>query len=241
MSHDHDIVLLPISGDLCVRTAPALRDTLSDLLQDGTRRIVLNMADVTYVDSAGMAVIISTLRHMREQGGLLSLVNVSPDVLRSLKIARLVDLMPVSSAGTHREVPALAPSALPLWRTTIPVDVDDLHAARARIEQLAQKRPFSRDAVFDLTLAAGEALGNAADHTCGTGILATVSAYTDRMVIEVTDCGCGYSLSGEDLPCTSEDSERGRGIKLMQLLVDSVSIQQRKGASGTVVRLVKLI
>ena len=93
MSHEHDIVLLPLSGDLCVRTAPVLRDALDGFLQEGRKRIVINMADVNYVDSAGMSVLIATMRRMREQGGLLSLVNVTPDVLRTLKISRIVDLI----------------------------------------------------------------------------------------------------------------------------------------------------
>lgn len=241
MSHEHDIVLLPLSGDLCVRTAPVLRDALDGFLQEGRKRIVINMADVNYVDSAGMSVLIATMRRMREQGGLLSLVNVTPDVLRTLKISRIVDLIPVSAADSRHEVQALDPSVLPLWRTTIPVDAKDLSGARARIEQLAQGLSFSCDAVFDLTLAAGEALGNAVDHTCGTGILTTVSAYPDRMVIEVTDCGEGYALVGDDDTCSSKDCERGRGIKLMRLLVDEVTIKERKGAAGTVVCLTKLL
>ena len=241
MSHEHDIVLVPIWGDLCVRTAPALRATLNRLVQQGSRRIIINMAGVPYVDSAGMAVLFSTIRKMRESGGLLSLINVSPNVMRSLKIARLVDLVPVSALGARREVYELDPSVQPLWRTSLPVDADDLHAARARIEQLADRLPFSHDAVFDITLAVGEALGNAADHTCGEGILATVSAYPDRMVVEVTDCGDGFSVSDANELPKSADEERGRGIKLMQLLVDSVSIQNRSSGTGTVVRLVKLL
>ena len=241
MSHEHDIVLLPLSGDLCVRSAPALRDTLDGFLQKGSRRIVINMADVRYVDSAGMSVLIATTRRMRERGGLLSLVNVTPDVLRTLKISRLVDLIPVSAADAHCEVQALDPSVQPLWRTTIPVNAEDLHGVRARIEQLAQRLSFTCDDVFDLTLAAGEAMGNAVDHTCGTGVLTTVSAYPDRMVVEVTDCGEGYAIAEGDDPCLTMDCERGRGIKLMRLLVDEVTIEERKGATGTVVRLTKLL
>lgn len=241
MSTEHDIVLVPLSGDLCVRSAPALRQTLDKLLMQGCRRIVLNMAEVTYIDSSCMGVLFSTLRRMRENGGLLSLVNVSPDVLRSLKIARLVDLIPVSVSGVRREVSELDPSVQPLWRTTLPVDGDNMQAARSRIEELAGEVGFSRDDAFDLTLATGEALGNAVDHTCGEGVLATVSAYPDRMVIEVTDLGDGFCMDKCTPHGTSCSSERGRGIKLMQLLVDSVSIQNRKAGMGTVVRLEKLV
>ena len=241
MSHEHDIALVPLSGALCARTSTALKRTLDALLLEGRQRIVLNMADVPYVDAAGMAVLISTLSRMRANGGLLSLVNVSPSVLHSLKIARLVDLIPVSPAGVQREVPELDPSALPLWCKTIPVDSANLHATRARIEELASRLEFSHDDVFDLTLAVGEALGNATDHTCGDGVLTTVYAYPDRMIVEVTDCGDGFSLCADQDVRDCCNEERGRGIRLMRLLVDPVSIEPRASGTGTVVRLVKLV
>ncbi|MDO4537863.1 MAG: anti-sigma factor antagonist [Coriobacteriales bacterium] len=242
MSHEHDIVLVPLAGDLTVRTAPLFKQTLDRFMAQGSKRIVLNMAEVTYVDSAGMAAIFHLVRDMRARGGLVSLVNVSRHVLRSLKIARLVDLIPVSALGTRKEVPTLDPSVQPLWRTTLPVDMADMHAVRARIEEMADKMGFSPDAAFDLTLAAGEALGNAVDHTSGSGVLATVSAYPDRMVVDVTDCGEGFTPDeGDAAPASTSDGERGRGIRLMQLLVDSVSIKARPSGVGTVVRLVKLM
>ncbi len=242
MRRSTNISLVPVSGDISVRTVPALRNVIERLIASGSRRIVLNMAAVPYVDSSGMAFIFGAVRRMRENGGLLSLVDVTPDVLRSLRIARLVDLIPVSSIGEHDDVPELDPSVLPLWRTTLPVSGDDLQAARTRVAELAHKLPFSNDEVFDITLAVGEALGNAADHTCGDGILATVSAYPDRMVVEVTDCGDGFEKSPEQMieSQSMRDPERGRGILLMRLLVDSVRIEPRPGGSGTLVRLVKL-
>ena len=240
MVHEHDIALVPLAGDLSVRTAPSLKRTLDNLIQNGACRIVLNMADVPYVDSSGMGVILATVRRMRRAGGLLSLVNVSPEVLRSLRIARLVDVMPVSAAGERREVPELDPSVFPLWRTTLPVRADDMQATRVRVEELAQTMPLSCDEVFDLTLAVGEALGNAVDHTCGTGILATMTAYPDRLIVEVADCGQGFSpCAATKEPCGAFD-ERGRGLRLMQLLVDAVSISPKTSGTGTVVRLVKL-
>lgn len=243
MAADRNITLVPLSGDLNVQTAPTLRRTFKELLDSGTRRVVLNMADVPYVDSTCMAIIFGMLRTMRAQGGLLSLVNVTPAVMRALKVARFVDMAPVSALGEKREVTELSPSVMPIWRRTLPIDGEHLQVARARIEELASRMPFSSDEVFDLTLAAGEAMGNAADHTCGDGILATVSAYADRMVVEVTDCGEGFDPNAQPREAGASDCgcERGRGIRLMQLLVDAVSIRPRPGGSGTVVRLVKLV
>lgn len=236
MRHSSDIALVPIRGDLSSRTVPYVRDELEGLINGGTRRIVLNMADVPYVDSSGMSLIFVMVRRMRECGGLISFVNVCPNVMHTMRIARVVDLVPVSAASSPGDVPELDSSAMPLWRTTLPVNASNLLPARHRVAELARQLPFTGDQVFDITLAVGEALGNAADHTCGEGVLATVSAYPDRMIVEVTDCGDGIDSTTPE----AENPERGRGIMLMRLLVDSVCIERRAGGSGTLVRLVKL-
>lgn len=241
MATSSNIALVPVTRDLDVRSVDGLRATIDGLIERGYRRIILNLSGVGFVDSAGMSLILVEVRRMRQLGGLMSLTNVSPRVMYALKLSRLVDYIPVSQAGEGREVQELAPSVRPQWRTTLTVEPNDLAGARSRVEGLLRKMPLDADQVFDTTLAVGEALGNAVDHTCGDGILATVTAYPDRAVVEVTDCGKGYALAADEEPvsCTGCE-ERGRGIKLMRLLVDAVSIGLKPSGRGTVVRLVKL-
>lgn len=241
MATKTNIALVPVKGDIDVRSQGQLRSTIDDLIAAGCHRIILNLGEVPFVDSAGLALIFFEVRRMRTAGGLLSLTDVSPRVMRALKLSRLVDYIPVSPAGCHAQVPELAPSAKPLWRTALPVSSGDLASARARIQELLAQLSLSADEVFDMTLAAGEAIGNAVDHTSGYGVIATVCAYPDRAVVEVTDCGDGYEIAAGEEPvsCTG-CPERGRGIKLMRLLADSVTIARRPGGRGTYVRLVKL-
>lgn len=235
--HTH-IAVLPLESDLDVRSVPAVRAQIEGLIDGGCRRIILNMTDTCYIDSCGMGMLFAEIRHMRRVGGLLSLIGVSPEVYRSLRILRLVDAMPVSCAGAHDAVPALDAGQAPLWHTSFAVAADALAAARSRIAELIAPLGFNADEQFDLKLAAGEALGNAIDHTCAQGVLAGVSAYPDRVIIEVSDCGEGFSP--EDVKAPDAASERGRGIALMRLLADAVSIAPKANGRGTVVRIVKL-
>lgn len=236
-----NIALFSVVGDLDVTTVPGVRARIDRLLESGCRRILVNMEGVSHVDSAGMGLILTELRRMRREGGLISLVNVSPQVYRALRRMRMLDYMPVSRSGDRRRVAELDPSVLPSWRTTFRVDEGALADARERLGGLLSSLPFSPDGVFDMTLASGEALGNAVDHTCGGGVLVTVAAYPDRAIVDVADCGAGFSLGAdEEVPEVAADAERGRGIRLMRLLADSVSIEQKSTGEGTVVRLVKL-
>ena len=236
MNSEPNISVLTMGSDLDVTTVSRVRRAIDDAVDGGCLRIILNMAGASYVDSAGMGLIVSELKHLRSLGGLLSLTNVSERVFRSLEIMRMVDQMPISVAG--REIAELDPSVPPLWRTTLRVREDGLAAARGRVEELLGTVGFSPDDLYDMCLAVGEALGNAIDHTCEGGILATVSAYPDRAIVEVTDCGQGFSLEADE-PEVPLSAERGRGLKLMRLLTDSLVIS-RKSTGGTAVRLVKL-
>ena len=244
MRTDANIVLVNLDGDLDVTTVPAVHESLERLIGAGCRRIVLNMERTSYVDSAGMGLILTELRAMRAQGGLLSLVNVSPRAYQALCRMRVVDYLPVSRAGVEREVEALDPQALPLWRTTFRVDGETLAESRGRLSTLLDRVPLTPDEAFDMTLACGEALGNAVDHTSEGGILVTVAAYPDRVVVDVADRGLGFdpAACGEtgDAGETDPYAERGRGIKLMCLLADSVTIQPKSSGEGMVVHLVKL-
>lgn len=240
MQTQANIALVPVENDLDVTTVGTLRRSLNRLIDGGCRRIVLNMAGASYVDSAGMALLLAEIRRMRERGGLISLINVSNQVLAILRRARVVDFIPVSSAGSRGHVNELDPSVQPLCRTVLPVDANDLALTRASIERLLEQAPLSPDELFDALLAAGEALGNAVDHTDGTGALVTVTNYPDRAVIEVSDCGQGFDPAASARMPTDPCAERGRGIRMMQLLADQVTIAPKPSGTGMLVRIVKL-
>lgn len=244
MTHKADIVVLPLSGDLDVVSTPRVRATIDDLIEDGCKRIIINMSDVSYVDSAGMALLFCEMRRMRKSGGLLSLESVSDRVYRMLCIACVVDVIPVSLAGKKLAVPLLDASVHPLWQSSMIVYPDKLAEARRWAVHMLERVSLSHDDIFDMTLAAGEALGNAVDHAhCSDGcIYLTLATYPDRVVVEVSDCGCGYALSdSEEAVLETGSEERGRGIKLMRMLVDVVSIQKKQSGSGTVVHMEKLL
>lgn len=243
MTTKTNIAQVSVDGDLDVRSAPKVRELVDELIDSGCRRVVLNMANASYADSAGFGMILREMRRMRQVGGLISLTNVADRVYRALVVMRMADLVPVTRAGDSTEVPELPANTLPEWRTTFRVDKDKLDCARNRLQRMIAELPLSDDDLFDMNLASGEAVGNAVDHTCADGVLVTVAAYADRVVVDVADCGEGFLPGG--CGCAGEPegdsfAERGRGIKLMRLLADSVTIGPKTSGAGTVVRLVKM-
>lgn len=247
MIQNNDILVLPIDGDLDVTTVGHLHTYMNDRIDQGCNRVILNFADTNYVDTMGMSLIMSVARRLGQTNGQLSIVNVSDAVYRSLCIYRLVDLIPVKKKSCHPQIPTLDPGVRPLWQSTMKVSPERMAAVRQRMSDVLAHTALSPAEIFDFTLAGGEALGNAVDHTCAMGVLLTVSIYPDRAIVEVTDCGEGFELAADEEPPTASDGEfdacvleRGRGIRLMRMLADSVEIHRKPSGSGTVVQLVKM-
>ena len=102
MSDTVNIALVPVEGDLDVTSVPGAQAARVDrLVARGCRRVIMNMADVSYVDSAGLGLILTEARRLRGVGGLLSLVNVSPQAYHALRRMRVLDHMPVLRAGAE--------------------------------------------------------------------------------------------------------------------------------------------
>ncbi len=73
----------------------ALRDTIRQLVDKGNKKILLNLGEVTYIDSSGIGGLVSAFNMTRSQGGELKLVNVTRkvhDLLRMTKLDTLFDI-----------------------------------------------------------------------------------------------------------------------------------------------------
>lgn len=234
-----DCMLVPVEHDIDITSAPALRRHLDRLVGGGCRRIILDLAKVNFIDSTGMALILASSRALRQRGGLLSLVNVSPAVMHGFAVGQLLHFIPCTPPQAARGKMAPLPSgATPEWRLTLRITRDGLTEARGRLSEMLALLPLDADQVFDIVLAAGEAMGNCVSHTPSAMGFLTVAAYDDRVVIEAADDGPGFSLAADEEPETT--LLHGRGIKIMRLLCDSVEIERRPGGKGTIARLVKL-
>jgi anti-sigma B factor antagonist len=75
-----DIVLLKIKGYVDTTTSSDLYARLSKLIKDGYYRFVVDMGGVNYVSSAGWGVFVGEIRDIRENGGDLKIVQMTPDV-----------------------------------------------------------------------------------------------------------------------------------------------------------------
>lgn len=75
-----------VAGDLDLDVAPTLHTCLGDLVDGGASTIVVDLLEVSYIDSAGLAVFASTRKALEEDGGELILVVDNPNLRKLLTI-----------------------------------------------------------------------------------------------------------------------------------------------------------
>jgi anti-sigma B factor antagonist len=66
-----------------------VRDMVRDLLAKGNKNILLNLADVSYIDSSGIGELVSAFTHVRREGGELKLLKLTKKVHDLLQITKL--------------------------------------------------------------------------------------------------------------------------------------------------------
>jgi anti-sigma B factor antagonist len=77
------------------RTAEAVREVIDQELSEGVQNIVLNLAGVTFIDSAGLGTLVADLAKMKAAGGMLKLAEVQERVKSALELLRLTALFPL--------------------------------------------------------------------------------------------------------------------------------------------------
>jgi len=86
-----DVTILDLKGKITLGEGDeALKDRVGNLANQGRRRILLNLADVPYIDSAGLGGVVSTYTTISRQGGQLKLVNLTKRITDLLSITKLL-------------------------------------------------------------------------------------------------------------------------------------------------------
>lgn len=85
------VSVLDLSGKIVLGEGDGqIRDRIKDLLADGQRKILLNLGDITYIDSAGLGALISSYTTTKREGGQLKLVNLTKRIQDLLAITKLI-------------------------------------------------------------------------------------------------------------------------------------------------------
>ncbi len=81
--------VLDVVGEIDVYTAPQFREAVNELINDGQKNLIIDMKQVTYMDSSGFGTLLSATKRLRPEGGAVNLVACNSAIDRMLRITRL--------------------------------------------------------------------------------------------------------------------------------------------------------
>ncbi|MGH7414081.1 MAG: anti-sigma factor antagonist [Candidatus Rokuibacteriota bacterium] len=87
-------VVVP-QGDLDMGAADTMKRTLTDLVDNGGRKLLVDLGLVTYIDSSGLGALVASMKHARAAGGDLRLCALQDDVRAIFEMTRLIKAMTV--------------------------------------------------------------------------------------------------------------------------------------------------
>jgi anti-sigma B factor antagonist len=89
--------LIHVAGEIDAYTAPKLREELSTLAEEGNKTMVVNLKDVTYLDSTGLGVFVGLFKELSKNNGELKLIQLSDRLNRLFEITGLSNIMNISA------------------------------------------------------------------------------------------------------------------------------------------------
>jgi anti-sigma B factor antagonist len=91
-----DVTVLDMSGKITIgEGSVALRTAIRRLLEEGKKRILLNLAQVSYIDSSGIGELVSSYTAINKEGGQLKLLNLTQKLQDLLTITKLLTVFDV--------------------------------------------------------------------------------------------------------------------------------------------------
>lgn len=86
-----DITILDLKGKIILGAESAsLRETVRTLLQDGKKKILLNLGNVSFIDSAGVGTLVASFTSARSAGGEMKLNKLTQKFRETLQVTRLL-------------------------------------------------------------------------------------------------------------------------------------------------------
>ncbi|MFG2006375.1 STAS domain-containing protein [Spirillospora sp. NPDC048911] len=89
---ERDLTVVKINGEIDVFTSPRLREMLLDIIETGGLHLVVDLGDVTFLDSTGLGVLVGIYHRLRARDGSMSFMGVNDRVRRVFHVTQLTKI-----------------------------------------------------------------------------------------------------------------------------------------------------
>jgi anti-sigma B factor antagonist len=90
-----DMIIFNVKGDIDINSSPEVRKVFEELTNAKEKKLLLNLKDVEYVDSSGLATLVEVLKRSKVYGGKLKICNLSGKVRGLFEITKLDKLFDI--------------------------------------------------------------------------------------------------------------------------------------------------
>jgi anti-sigma B factor antagonist len=90
-----DIVILDIAGEIDLYNAPEIKDIINKLIDEKKFNVIINLEQVSYIDSSGIGALISSLSNLKKYQGGLKIINVFASVRKVFELTKLTSFFEI--------------------------------------------------------------------------------------------------------------------------------------------------
>ena len=76
-------------GEIDLFTAPELKQVITEVIENGERRVAIDLSEVSFLDSTALGVLIGAVKRLRSRGGALAVVNTDSSIAKTFEITGL--------------------------------------------------------------------------------------------------------------------------------------------------------
>lgn len=244
--------ILDENNILDIQSAAKLQKQIFQALDSGIKELRLDLGNLSYLDSEGIAFLILILRRIIQiNDGCLILLNVRPQVSKILDISALEKLVSPSQLIIDRispvdYIPAIYHDAIPgksfIEEISINCRAGDLNCVREKLKDIIFKLGFDEELSYDILVAVSEACSNSIEHSgCRSDQVIKIkfSYQNGIFTAELKDFGGGFDPDSVMRKLPKGLSARGRGLFIIKALMDEVHFETH--SDGMYIKMQKIV
>jgi len=90
-----NILLMDVNGEVDLYNAPEIKEVIKEQIDNNKRQIIINLDEVSYIDSSGIGALISSLSNLKKIGGGLKIINVHDSVKKVFELTKLTSFFEI--------------------------------------------------------------------------------------------------------------------------------------------------
>ena len=109
---DAETHVIQLGGEVDLYTAPEFKERMVRVIEDGKKRVVVDLSEATFIDSTTLGVLVGGVKRLRPSGGSLALVCTDQNIQKIFEITGLDRVFPIHASREEAlsSVEADAPS-----------------------------------------------------------------------------------------------------------------------------------